>query len=529
MSANRARFLKEAYQGVQQTRGLLLPLTRFFRERLALSRVAEEIKRAVARRDEAFLDIVRERIYGRSASPYLKLLKYAGCAYADIEAHVRRHGLDETLTRLAGEGVYFTAEEFKGKTEVIRGAIRFRVEPADFATAEASAGFTTQTSGTSHRPVAINVPLGWIAERAFITAAFFDAHGLFSRSHAMYDSILPGPGGINNLLIYSRLGVPAERWFARVVPGYKHFYHYLNTYLIVLAGKLAGPGFPAPEFIGIEDVGRIVHWLAKKKREGKFCCVTAAASNAARVARAAWEMGVSLEGTKFICSGEPFTDAKREAIERVGARGTVRFASGDGGVSIGLGCADPVAADEIHVDEYLLALICHDRLLIDGSAVRPLLCTTLHPAAPRLLLNVETGDYGTLLRRNCGCGLEKAGLTLHLHHIRSFEKFTSEGMNYNYMDLYELLEKALPVEFGGGPGDYQLREEEDEKGQTRITLVVHPAVGGVNETMLLQRLHQALGESWHARFWRDAGTLRIKREVPRATGSGKILPLHIAR
>jgi hypothetical protein len=514
---------------MKQTCGLLGPLIPFVRQRVDVPHIVDTIRRGVGRRAETFLDVARERIYARAESPYLKLLQYAGCAYADVEAEVRHRGLDETLRRLAGAGVYLTSEEFKGRIDVIRGNVRFRVRPADFDTGEASAGYTTHTSGTTQGPVALNVSFHWLAARTYITGAFFEAHELFSSAHAMYDSILPGPGGINNLLIYSRLGVAAERWFARVVPGLRQFHNYLNTYAIVLAGKLAGPGFPTPEFVGIRDVGRIVHWLAEKKRERKTVCVTAAASNAARVARAAWDMGVSLDGTTFICSGEPFTDAKRQVIERAGARGTVRFASGEAGVNFGFGCAHPLASDDIHIDEYLLALIDYERSTRDGSAVRPLLCTTVHPDAPRLLLNVETGDYGTLMRRECGCGLEKAGLTLHLHRIRSFEKFTSEGMNYNYMDLHELVEKDFPAEFGGRLGDYQLREEEDENGQTRITLIVDPAVGAVNEAALLRRLDNALGSGWHKRFWRDAGTLRVAREAPHSGARGKILPLHIVR
>ncbi|HEY3304103.1 MAG TPA: hypothetical protein VGL70_11275 [Candidatus Binatia bacterium] len=521
------RSLTDYYRRISQTCEFVLSLPEFFKRRVGVPRAEEEIKRALAHREENFLALARERIYWQPTSPYLKLLKNAGCDYSDIEAHVRRHGLEATLERLAGEGVYLTSEEFKGKQDVARGKISFRVSPADFATPALSPGFTTQSSGTRNRPVPTFVSLAWLAERALVTCLFFHAHGLFSRSHAMYDGILPGAGGVNNLLIYNKLGVAAERWFARVVPGSRNLHHYLTTYLIVLTGKLAGPGFPRPEFIAIRDVRRIVQWIVTRMREGRGCCVTAAASNATRVARAAWDMGASLEGTKFICSGEPLTDAKREIIERVGARGAGRYAYG-GSVNIGFGCANPAATDEIHVNEYLLALISHGRF--PSEAVRPLLCTTLHPSAPRLLLNVESGDYGVLHRRDCGCALEKAGLTLHLHRIRSFEKFTSEGTNYNYTDLYELVERTLPGEFGGGPGDYQLREEEDENGQTRITIVVHPDIGAVDEGKLVAVLRHALGKNaWHSVLWHDAGTMNVRREIPHASPRGKILPLHILR
>jgi hypothetical protein len=147
---------------------------------------------------------------------------------------------------------------------------------------------------------------------------------------------------------------------------------------------------------------------------------------------------------------------------------------------------------------------------------------------------MDNGDYATFSERSCGCALEKAGLRLHLHRIRSYEKFTSEGMNYFYGDLFDLLEKTLPAEFGGGPGDYQLVEEEDTNGQTRLTLVVHPQVGSVEDRKLLSRLQDGLGwgsrgNRFQAKIWQAVGTLRVRRAIPHASPRGKILPLHILR
>jgi hypothetical protein len=356
---------------------------------------------------------------------------------------------------------------------------------------------------------------------------FFAANDLFRRVHAMYDAMLPASGGVNNLLIYGRMGVATERWFARVVPGLQDRYALLTTRLIVCMGKLFAPGFPKPELTSLREVERIIHWIMERKRQGQSCCITAAASNAARIARMAIEMRLSLEGTKFICSGEPFTDAKREVIERSGASGTPRYAYG-GSVNIGFGCGKPAYTDEIHVNQSMVALIAHRRTDEHGVAVEPLLCTTLHPYSSRIYLNVESGDYASMHERQCGCALEKAGLSLRLRQIRSFEKFTSEGMNYNYIDLFELMENSFPKEFGGGPGDYQLVEEEDDKGQTHISIVVDPQVRDLNEDRLCLRLRKALGEKpWHSRFWTEAGTIRVKREAPHASARGKILPLHI--
>ncbi len=75
-------------------------------------------------------------------------------------------------------------------------------------------------------------------------------------------------------------------------------------------------------------------------------------------------------------------------------------------------------------------------------------------------------------------------------------------------------------------------EEEDSTGQTRLTLLVHPEVGKLDEDRLLSRLMEGLaqgsrGNRFMSKLWQDAGTFRIKREIPFASPRGKILPLHI--
>jgi hypothetical protein len=200
-----------------------------------------------------------------------------------------------------------------------------------------------------------------------------------------------------------------------------------------------------------------------------------------------------------------------------------------------LGCSRPIAIDEAHVPLIMWTLVEHPTRLPDSDPpIHPLLVTSMHPWAPRVLLNVENGDYATLTTRDCACPLQEIGFTQHVQAVRSFEKLTGEGMNYFRVDLADLIESTLPSEFGGGPGDYQLLEEEDETGQTRVTLVVSPAVGALDETRLLARLHLGLSEGsrdtrFMATMWRDAGSFRVRREVPRASARGKIPPLRVNR
>jgi hypothetical protein len=508
-------------------------LREFFRETLTLEQAREHIERALEHREQRFLELARTRIFGRPSSPYLRLLRMAGCDFADLEAHVHRHGLERSLARLAEEGVYLTSDEFKGKRAVMRNGGSFSVSPRDFQRVDSPPGYAVVSSGTRNRPVASFIPLDWLAVRAWAMRVFLAAHELSSLPYALYDAILPG-SAVNHLLINAKLARPTDRWFARRIPFNTRragIYHQLSTSLIIRMGRWCGPGLPRPEFLDIHDLRPIIRWVGQKRAEGTPCQITTIVSSAVRIARTALELGVSLEGTRFVVSGEPYTDAKRAVIEDAGARALSHYAYG-GGMNVGFACAHPAARDDIHVNQHMFALIAHPRALGDGSTIHPLLCSTLHPAAPRLLFNVENGDYATLTTRTCGCALGAVGLAVHVADIRSFEKFTGEGMNYYYGDLFELLERVLPAAFGGGPGDYQLVEEEDERGQTRLTLMVHPAVPPFDEERLLLRLQKGLEETAHetrfmARVWQDAGTLRVRRELPYTSPRGKILPLHI--
>ncbi len=103
----------------------------FLRERITVQRAEEEIKRALSSREDRFLETVRAQVYKRPSSPYLRLLKYAGCEFSDLRTYIHQHGLEGTLEQLAREGVYLTADEFKGKKEVLRGADSFLVSPMD--------------------------------------------------------------------------------------------------------------------------------------------------------------------------------------------------------------------------------------------------------------------------------------------------------------------------------------------------------------------------------------------------------------
>src|SRR5207244_10868103 len=112
---------------------------------------------------------------------------------------------------------------------------------------------------------------------------------------------------------------------------------------------------------------------------------------------------------------------------------------------------------------------------------------------PTLMLTVESGDYGLLEHRPCGCPFGRLGFNLHLRQIRSYEKLTSEGVTFLGTELIRLVEEVLPARFGGSATDYQLVEEE-ESGLPRVSIVIDPRLGEVNHVAVVSAVRETLAE-----------------------------------
>ena len=168
------------------------------------------------------------------------------------------------------------------------------------------------------------------------------------------------------------------------------------------------------------------------------------------------------------------TPAKRGRIESAGARVIIDYQI-SGLSRRGLRLPAPADANDQHLLTHHLAVI-QARARSGRDQVDALLYTSLLPHAPRVSLNVESDDYGVLEERRCGCPLEALGLHTHVRGVRSFRKLTAEGVTLVGSDMERVLESVLPARFGGSALDYQLAEEEDERGFTRIVVRVAPSI-----------------------------------------------------
>ncbi len=194
-----------------------------------------------------------------------------------------------------------------------------------------------------------------------------------------------------------------------------------------------------------------------------------------------------------------------------------------------MGCLSPDHPDDMHLLSDRVAVVIHQRAVNSGENQRPaLLLTALHPDMYKFFLNVETGDEIVMNDRFCGCPWESLGLSFHLHSIQSFEKLTLEGMSIVVDNIFQIVEEDLPERCGGSPVDYQFTEEEYPDGVTRLVLSVSPSVEMQTEKihdMLIKILCELPNTAFAAKYLKNASSIRVRKEFPKLTRSGKILAL----
>jgi hypothetical protein len=259
------------------------------------------------------------------------------------------------------------------------------------------------------------------------------------------------------------------------------------------------------------------------------------ASSEVLVCQAAAAAGIDVSGARFTAGGEPTTAARRAVIEGAGAVVLPRMGATETDI-LAYACVHADAPDDMHFFDDRHALIQPgDDAARTSLPAAAMVLSSLLPSAPITLLNVCMGDQAEVGRRQCGCGLERDGWTLHIREVRSFEKLTAGGITFLDADVIRVLEEVLPARFGGNPTDFQLVERlDDGRARPEVLLLVHPALGPLDEPAVAEVFLDAIGggsggERLMELQWRGGGVLRIVREAPRRTASGKILHLAIDR
>ena len=504
--------------------GLLAGLPRFLRNPLTVTDAQAVMAERLARRDERLLALVRRATVSPS-SAYARLFAHASCEPGDVQRLVSEHGPEGALEALAAAGIYLTVDEFKARTPVVRGSLSFDTEPALVRNPEASRHVHARSSGSRGQRTHLHLGLPFVRDCAVDSLLHLEARGGLDWDKATWEA--PGAGAMFRLLKYSAFGAPARGWFTPVDPASAglHPRYRLADRSVHGMSRLAGRPLPRAQVATVSDPLPFARWLSSRLAAGRTPHVVAMTSAAVRLALAADDAGVDIAGAQLVLGGEPTTEARQEVIARSGIVAVPRYGSMETG-PIGYACLAPAAPDDVHLLRDLHAVV-QARASVESLPPDALLVSSLASSSPFTFINISLGDASLMEERSCGCAFERPGLTVHLRDIRSFEKLTGTGVTFLGADVVRALEVDLPRRVGGAPTDYQLVESAGESGLPRVTLVVHPRLGELDDERVLDALVDSLapgdsGEHLMGLVWRQGASLAVERRPPHVGRSGKV-------
>lgn len=513
---------------------LLLGLPAFLRRPVPAHTAPAVIRRRLATREPVFLDLVRRAIFARPASPYHRLLRWAGCEAGDLDRLVRQHGIEGALGALYRAGVFLRADEAKGRVPVVRGGERFTLHPDALRNPLLTTHFRMHTGGSGGAPAAIPIDLATIRDRAVNRQILLAARGGVGATYVEWG--VPGSQTLFTVLEYACTGLPVRHWLLKVDPASPslHAAYRWSLRLTHAASVVAGRPLARPEHVPADHALTVARRLAAIVGARQTAWYNGTVSSAVAIAAAAEAAGLDLRGARFAAGSEPMTEARRAAIRRAGVSVVVGFGTTETS-RIGYGCLDESSVNDVHLLGDLNAVVQPGPSGAAPSGTtglppRALLLTPVSPTAPLVALNLSLGDQAFVDTRDCGCPYRAIGWTTQLRDIESFEKLNAGGMTFLDTEVVRIIEADLPAHFGGGPTDYQLLEEERPDGRPRVVLVVRPDVGTLDPAVVaawfLDRLGRGSGaERVMALTWQRSGILDVERRAPAVTDAGKILPV----
>ena len=492
------------------------------------------IQDRLGNRDQNFLLSLEHGVYDNPRSPYRLLLERAGCTLDDIKELLRTEGLEGALLKLRSEGVYVSFEEFKGLTPIVRGSLTINPAPSDFDNPLIQRYYSSSTGGTTGPGRRVRLDLDHLEALLPGRIAVRHVQGLTGIPAASWSN-LPPAGGLKGVLLSAAAGENATHWFITQSFSWTNGLRYrAATNATLAAARLAGADVTFPKHVPLEQAVILARWASDQTARHGRCTIHASVSRILRIAVAAREHGIDLTGTILRGGGEPPTPAKVARIVASGATFHSSYAFSELG-TVGSSCLNPTGPNDQHLMQDHVAMIQASRKVPGFEIEVPAFCfTSLLPTAAKMLLNVESDDYGTVDSQSCGCKWEQLGFPVHIRDIRSFRKLTGEGMTLVGSDIERVLDEFLPARYGGSSLDYQFAEEENERGFTRIILRVSPDITIDDEPAMIEYVLDSLKKLGGAATvaqttWRDAGTLIVRRENPVMTARGKLLPLDMKR
>lgn len=411
-------------------------LRHFLRGPISVAEATQSLRNYLDCREHSFLDLRDKSVYRQACSPWRALLHNARIELSDIRNLVHRGGIESTLATLYDAGVFLRAPEAKGVYPVVRNGTEIDVRPEEFDNPVLPGSFHALTGGSSGPRRRLLIDVALLDHDVPAQRLFLHSYALEQRTMAIWRPVPPGAAGLKRAILQAQLGVPAQRWFSQTNPSLRHSpaksWLFLQTALV--GARSSGVRLPTPEHVPLERAAVVAEWLASRKRQCHAVHLDTMVSSAVRVCYAAQVGGIDISRTFFRVGSESLTDSRAAVLRSAETSFACHYSMSETG-PIGMACSSGSCVDDVHLLSGKIAIL--GRPGPDGRDA--LFVTTLLAGAPRIMINVESGDSASVETRSCGSAFGAAGYLTHLHTIRSYEKVSGEGMYFLGTELAALV------------------------------------------------------------------------------------------
>ena len=149
------------------------------------------LKHDLENREGNFLRLAERSIYRNPNSPYLPMLREAGCELGDLRNLAEQDGLEAALRKLYQEGVCVRFEEFKGREPMVRDGQEIQLRPDDFNNPFLKKDWESRTSGSTGAGTRNPKDLEHKAAKAPISLLVRSAQGWHGLPAARVTGLLP--------------------------------------------------------------------------------------------------------------------------------------------------------------------------------------------------------------------------------------------------------------------------------------------------------------------------------------------------
>ena len=140
----------------------------------AIIRAQTQLRKRLVEREENFLHLVEKGIFKYAHSPYLPLLAAKKIGLDDLKSWIADDGLEGALVTLQAEGVYFTVDEFKGKTPVKRNGKTLVCNEAMFDNPYLRYAYEVRSGATRSAGTRIRIDFDYLDQRSLYDALLLD-------------------------------------------------------------------------------------------------------------------------------------------------------------------------------------------------------------------------------------------------------------------------------------------------------------------------------------------------------------------